>query len=70
MDNPSRVDDVAASPGPSVPDPQDQLPARADERHAMRLYATGVTEAVPETIESSLQRGEAFWWKTGVPWGW
>ena len=44
--------------------------ARArDERHAQKLYQVGVTEAVPETIESSLQLGEALLVETGVPMG-
>ena len=43
--------------------------ARArDERHAMGLYAAGVTEAVPETIESSLQLGEAVLVEAACPW--
>ena len=41
--------------------------ARArDERHAQKLYAAGVTEAVPETIEASLQLAEAMLVETGV----
>jgi CPA2 family monovalent cation:H+ antiporter-2 len=44
--------------------------ARArDERHAQKLYNAGVTEAVPETVESSLQLGEALLVETGVPMG-
>jgi CPA2 family monovalent cation:H+ antiporter-2 len=44
--------------------------ARArDERHAMRLYTAGVTEAVPETIESSLQLGESLLVEAGIPMG-
>ena len=42
---------------------------RRDERHAQKLYTLGVTEAVPETIESSLQLGEALLVETGVPMG-
>lgn len=30
-----------------------------DEAHASHLYAVGVTDAVPETIEASLQLSEA-----------
>jgi len=40
-----------------------------DERHAQKLYGAGVTEAVPETVESSLQLGEALLVETGVPMG-
>ncbi|MGH6854142.1 MAG: cation:proton antiporter, partial [Aestuariivirga sp.] len=44
--------------------------ARArDERHAMRLYIAGVTEAVPETLESSLQLGESLLVEAGIPMG-
>ncbi len=44
--------------------------ARArDERHAQKLYEAGVTEAVPETMEASLQLAEALLVETGVPMG-
>jgi CPA2 family monovalent cation:H+ antiporter-2 len=44
--------------------------ARArDERHAAKLYAEGVTEAVPETTEASLQLGEAVLLAANVPMG-
>ena len=44
--------------------------ARArDERHAAKLYALGVTDAVPETIEASLQLSEAVLVDVGVPMG-
>ncbi len=42
--------------------------ARArDAEHAKRLYALGVSDAVPETIESSLQLSEALLVDIGVP---
>ncbi len=40
-----------------------------DAEHASRLYAQGVTDAVPETIESSLQLAEALLVDLGVPMG-
>lgn len=40
-----------------------------DATHARRLYAKGVTEAVPETIEASLQLSEAALVNLGVPMG-
>jgi CPA2 family monovalent cation:H+ antiporter-2 len=40
-----------------------------DEDHARRLYAVGVTDAVPETIEASLQLSEAALVGLGVPTG-
>ncbi len=44
--------------------------ARArDARHAARLYALGVTDAVPETVEASLQLSEAVLVDIGVPMG-
>lgn len=44
--------------------------ARArDARHAKRLYELGVTDAVPETVEASLQLSEAVLVEIGVPMG-
>jgi len=44
--------------------------ARArDARHAARLYELGATDAVPETIEASLQLSEAVLVDIGVPMG-
>ena len=44
--------------------------ARArDARHAARLYELGATDAVPETIEASLQLSEAVLVDVGVPMG-
>ena len=44
--------------------------ARArDARHAAQLYAMGVDDAVPETIEASLQLSEAVLVDLGVPMG-
>ena len=40
-----------------------------DADHATRLYAQGVTDAVPETVESSLQLAEALLVDLGVPMG-
>ncbi len=40
-----------------------------DARHASTLYALGVTDAVPETIEASLQLSEAALFGLGVPAG-
>lgn len=68
MDNPVRVDDVTRVARAQRADLKIFARAR-DERHAIRLYGAGVTEAVPETIESSLQLGEALLVETGVPMG-
>ncbi|MCU0890189.1 MAG: NAD-binding protein, partial [Sandarakinorhabdus sp.] len=40
-----------------------------DADHAGKLYALGVTDAVPETVESSLQLAEAVLVDLGVPMG-
>jgi len=46
------------------------LVARAsDEAHARRLYKLGVTDAVPEAVEASLQLSEASLVELGVPTG-
>jgi monovalent cation:H+ antiporter-2, CPA2 family len=68
MDNPARVDDVTKTARAERADLKIIARAR-DERHAIKLYAAGVTEAVPETIESSLQLGEALLVEAGVPMG-
>ena len=40
-----------------------------DPEHAARLYKAGATDAVPETLESSLQLSEAMLIDLGVPIG-
>jgi monovalent cation:H+ antiporter-2, CPA2 family len=68
MDNPVKADEVVKAARKE--NPTLKIIARArDERHAMKLYLAGVTEAVPETIESSLQLGEALLVETGIPMG-
>ena len=50
--------------------PDITLVARArDAKHASTLYHLGVTDAVPETIEASLQLSEAVLVDLGVPMG-
>ena len=50
--------------------PEVTLVARArDADHARALYGLGVTDAVPETIEASLQLSEAVLVDLGVPMG-
>lgn len=68
MDNQVRVDEVVRVARALRQDLKIIARAR-DERHAQKLYGSGVTEAVPETIESSLQLGEALLVETGVPMG-
>lgn len=50
--------------------PEITIVARArDPDHAARLYRAGATDAVPETLESSLQLSEAMLVDLGVPMG-
>jgi monovalent cation:H+ antiporter-2, CPA2 family len=68
MDSPSRVEEIVRIVRESQP--ALRIIARArDERHAVKLYEAGVTEAVPETTEASLQLAEALLVETGVPMG-
>jgi monovalent cation:H+ antiporter-2, CPA2 family len=68
MDEPQRVEHILRVVRTTQPDLKIIARAR-DERHAQKLYAAGVTEAVPETIEASLQLAEAILVETGVPMG-
>lgn len=68
MDNPSRAHEILKAARADRPDLKIIARAR-DERHAMKLYEAGVTEAVPETTEASLQLAEALLVETGVPMG-
>jgi monovalent cation:H+ antiporter-2, CPA2 family len=68
MDNPVLVNRLARELRRMFPD----LPivARArDPTHAAELYKAGVTDAVPETLEASLQLSEAALVDLGVPMG-
>ena len=68
MDSPTKVDEVVKAA--RALRPELILIARArDDRHAARLYALGVTDAVPETTEASLQLAENTLVDLGVPMG-
>lgn len=68
MDTRSKVEGVAALARQLRPDLR--LIARArDARQAAKLYELGVTDAVPETIEASLQLAENTLVDVGVPMG-
>jgi CPA2 family monovalent cation:H+ antiporter-2 len=68
MDAPGKVDEVVIAARALRPDLA--LIARArDDRHAVRLYKLGVTDAVPETTEASLQLAENTLVDIGVPMG-
>ena len=68
MDNPVRAEEIVRMARAERADLKIIARAR-DERHAAMLYEAGATEAVPETIEASLQLGEALLVETGVPMG-
>ncbi|HXA38883.1 MAG TPA: cation:proton antiporter [Phenylobacterium sp.] len=68
MDSPDGAEAVVASARDLRPDLMIVARAR-DARHAGRLYALGVTDAVPETIEASLQLSESLLVDLGVPMG-
>ena len=68
MDAPEAVEAVVHAARQARP--QMVIVARArDARQAGRLYELGATEAVPETVEASLQLSEALLVDLGVPMG-
>jgi CPA2 family monovalent cation:H+ antiporter-2 len=68
MDSPDGAEAVVAAARALRPDLVIVARAR-DARHARRLYDLGATDAVPETIEASLQLSEALLVDLGVPMG-
>ncbi len=68
MDAPAKVDEVVIAARALRADLTVIARAR-DDRHAARLYALGVTDAVPETTEASLQLAENTLVDLGVPMG-
>lgn len=68
MDAPEAAEAVVAAARSARPDLAIVARAR-DARHAARLYELGATDAVPETIEASLQLSEAALVEIGVPMG-
>ncbi|MEO8114550.1 MAG: cation:proton antiporter [Phenylobacterium sp.] len=68
MDNPEGAEAVVAVAREMRPDLTIVARAR-DARHAQRLYELGATDAVPETVEASLQLSEAVLVDIGVPMG-
>lgn len=68
MDNPATIARIVQAA--RADHPQLQIIARArDAGHAAELYRLGVSDAVPETIEASLQLSEAVLVDIGVPMG-
>jgi CPA2 family monovalent cation:H+ antiporter-2 len=68
MDSPEGAESVVAQARSLRPDLIIVARAR-DDRHAKTLYELGATDAVPETIEASLQLSEAVLVDIGVPMG-
>jgi len=68
MDNPEGVEAIVAVARELRPELTIIARAR-DARHAQRLYDLGATDAVPETVEASLQLSEALLVEIGVPMG-
>ncbi|MDO9431564.1 MAG: cation:proton antiporter, partial [Phenylobacterium sp.] len=68
MDAPEGVEAIVATARAMRPDLTIVARAR-DARHAARLYELGATDAVPETVEASLQLSEAVLVEIGVPMG-
>jgi CPA2 family monovalent cation:H+ antiporter-2 len=68
MDNPEGAEAIVAVARELRPDLIVVARAR-DARHAQRLYELGATDAVPETVEASLQLSEAVLVDIGVPMG-
>jgi monovalent cation:H+ antiporter-2, CPA2 family len=68
MDDPDGAEAIVAVARALRPDLTIVARAR-DARHAHRLYELGATDAVPETVEASLQLSEALLVEIGVPMG-
>ncbi len=68
MDAPGKVDEVVTT-ARAMRDDLILIARARDDRHAARLYALGVTDAVPETTEASLQLAENILVDLGVPMG-
>lgn len=68
LDEPEAADALVAAARAERPDLLIVARAR-DARHAAHLYRTGASDAVPETIEASLQLSEALLVDLGIPMG-
>ncbi|MGH6937282.1 MAG: NAD-binding protein, partial [Methylocella sp.] len=68
MDRPADTEAIVRDARASYPDLIILARAR-DARHATLLYGLGVSDAVPETIEASLQLSEAVLVDMGIPMG-
>jgi CPA2 family monovalent cation:H+ antiporter-2 len=68
MNAPRAIEEIVAQARVARPDLTIIARAR-DAHHATVLYGLGVTDAIPETIEASLQLSEAVLVDIGVPMG-
>ncbi|MGI8569747.1 MAG: hypothetical protein ACR2KT_12100 [Methylocella sp.] len=68
MDKPADAEDIVRHARAGYPDLIIVARAR-DAHHATQLYGLGVSDAVPETIEASLQLSEAVLVDMGIPMG-
>jgi CPA2 family monovalent cation:H+ antiporter-2 len=68
MDNPATIERIVKAARSDHPELQIIARAR-DAHHAAELYRLGVSDAVPETVEASLQLSEAVLVDIGVPMG-
>jgi len=68
MDAPGKVDEVVTT-ARALRDDLILIARARDDQHAARLYGLGVTDAVPETTEASLQLAENTLVDLGVPMG-
>jgi CPA2 family monovalent cation:H+ antiporter-2 len=68
LDTPAAADALVAAARQNFPELTIVARAR-DAKHAAHLYALGVTDAVPETVEASLQLAEATLVDIGIPMG-
>ena len=68
MDHPVLAEHIVKRVRAWIPDLTIVARAR-DPNHAARLYKAGATDAVPETLESSLQLSEAMLVDLGIPMG-
>jgi CPA2 family monovalent cation:H+ antiporter-2 len=68
MDKPADAEEIVRASRQRYPNLTIVARAR-DAAHATQLYALGVSDAVPETIEASLQLSEAVLVEMGIPMG-
>jgi CPA2 family monovalent cation:H+ antiporter-2 len=68
MDNQMRLDKVVMV-ACAIMQELKIIASTRDERHAQKLYGSGITEVVLESIKSSLQFGDSLLFETGISMG-